>query len=418
MIGMLADNEQLPRLLLDCLHQDPDRVSAAQLAALTHDEWQSLLTLAGEQRVRGRLYRDLKARSLEQAVPPETLQSLRSAYWLTAQRNLVLFGELHRIVTALNALHIPVIALKGAFLATVVYQDLGLREMSDLDLLIAPHDLERAGAILEAHGYAPAFALSVPAAIARKHHLPRFTKRGAAEVEVHWNITQPEKAYTINPTGLWERARPVRVAGVEMLGLCPEDLILHLCQHISYHHVFAFGFRSLCDIAAVIDHYRDAMDWSQVLERARRWRWERGVYLALVLADELVGADVPADVLADLHPGDVDPSLVAAAASQLLTEPAMIDVAPASLARLWRGKGANGATGTILNSLFPPRKRMAVLFAVSEDSVRIFWCYFLRLKDMAAQNWRTVLALGRGDPKLGSMVERKAELLSWLDGKD
>src|SRR5262245_54856896 len=108
---------------------------------MTREEWQLLLALAGVQRVRGILYHRLKSRGCESMIPQELVLALNEAYRHNALRNLVLYRELNRIVTALQARRIPVIVLKGAFLASVVYGNLGLREMNDLDLLVPVPDL-------------------------------------------------------------------------------------------------------------------------------------------------------------------------------------------------------------------------------------------------------------------------------------
>jgi hypothetical protein len=62
--------------------------------------------------------------------------------------------------------------------------------------------------------------------------------------------------------------------------------------------------RPFCDIAETIHHFGSEIDWATVIERAIARKWQRGVYLTLQLAKEMIEADVPAFVLENLRPGE------------------------------------------------------------------------------------------------------------------
>ena len=145
---------EIASLLLDCLHQDESRISAARLAALSPADWQLFLALAKEQKVDSLLYHRLTSRGWAEAVPAEVLSTLQAAYHANAVKNLRLQSELASVVAALHDGEIPVIALKGAHLALAVYDQPALRMMTDLDLLVPTRDLETAAAILEEIGRA------------------------------------------------------------------------------------------------------------------------------------------------------------------------------------------------------------------------------------------------------------------------
>ncbi len=407
-------DENIIALLLACLHQDASRISSDRLTALTLTEWQALLLLAREQQVSALLAHRLKTRGLEVAAPPEIRRELQATYRRNAFRNLRLYSELNHIVTALHAADISVIALKGVYMASAVYENLALREVGDIDLLAPIGDLERATEILEAQGYTPTAPISVPAAMTTLHHLPVFVKPPAANVELHWNITPPNTNYSVAPAGLWERALPARIAGSDVLGLCPEDLLLHLCVHTSYQHLFEFGLRPSCDIAEVIRHFGAALNWLQVVERARRWRWQDGVYGALLLAKDLLGAAVPDAVLRDLRPARFDESLVAIARMQVFTDRHMTDALSINLVQMWQGAGLLGKIRVFWRSLFLPKAQISLVYAVPLDSPRIYLCYIIRLQKILSRYLTLALGLRRGDPMLTAVAQRKADLLDWF----
>src|SRR5262249_35420825 len=128
-------------------------------------------------------------------------------------------------------------------------------------------------------------------------------------VDLHWNIEDDASPFRVDVPGLWERARPVRVAGCDAMALAPEDLLLHLCLHTAYCHgwlPFSGGLRQLWDIAAVTRHYRDDLEWGVVVARARDWGIDTCAWLALVLAKDMTRALVPSEALARLRPATRD----------------------------------------------------------------------------------------------------------------
>ena len=61
-------------LLMNCLHQDQDRLEAAKLETLSIQEWENLIRLATNLRVRLILFRNLKNRGLENMIPEQFLR--------------------------------------------------------------------------------------------------------------------------------------------------------------------------------------------------------------------------------------------------------------------------------------------------------------------------------------------------------
>ena len=76
---------------------------------------------------------------------PETASpALRKAYYDSAARNLLLFEALDEILRAFGSLGLRPVLLKGADFARRLYPDPALRPMSDLDLWVAPDEVNAA----------------------------------------------------------------------------------------------------------------------------------------------------------------------------------------------------------------------------------------------------------------------------------
>jgi hypothetical protein len=406
------------RLLCDCLSQDGGGVSSERLAGLSPDAWPPLLEMARVQKVGALLYHRLVSRGWAGAVPPAALAAARQACRNTAAANLRLYEELAAVAAALRAADIPVIVLKGPHVASAVYGDPALRHMADLDLLVQVRDLERAADVVRAQGYVSQTPYTIGTILRTCHHLPPLIKARATTIELHWNIVPPGLPCEVEPAELWGRATPARIVGVDVLGLAADDLLLHLCLHTSYSDLFGLGLQPSCDIAETIRRHRDTLDWRRIIGCARRWRAARGVYLALRVANELVGAAVPDDVLDDLRPATFDETLLTAASVQILEGVPASWAITRHIASFSTSTSLTRKVGIVLRRLFVSPPELARCYGLAHDSPRVYLYYPVRLRGLLVRNWPFARALRRGDPEVVLTARRKARLASWLDASE
>ncbi len=404
------------QLLGDALNPSV-RLAPGRLAGLTPDQWREWLALADAQRVRPLLWHRLRQKGVAHLLPDETATSLKEALHRNAMRNLRRYGELRNLLAALQAEDIPVILLKGIYLAEAVYGNVGLREMCDIDLLARPGDLKRIAGILAEMGYRSPRHVCPDITVQTDHHLPPLIKPGYATFEIHWNLSRPDGYAAADPEILWARAVPVRIAGCDTLALSPVDLILHLCYHTSYHHRFVFGLRPSLDIGAVVDRFGPAIDWQGLAELAGRLGWQRGVFMALRLARDLVGADIPDALLKGLCPADMPEAIIAVARTQIFSDKEAARPITSHLAALLGTDGLVGKCRIFCRRLFLPRVQMAAHYPVPVDSLRIYACYLHRFIDLLFR-YRHHLNRYRHDDdgRLHLLVERQNCIADWLTG--
>jgi hypothetical protein len=201
---------------------------------------------------------------------------------------------------------------------------------------------------------------------------------------------------------------------VSLLGLSPEDLVLHLCLHTSYQHLFSFGLRPLCDIAETIAWSGHAIAWADLARRSFRWRWNRGTYLALRLAKDLVGAAVPEETLSALRPASFDETLLTTAQSQIFAD-WMKAITPRLLAlrfeKRWTGK-----IREFFHMLFLPKNSIARMYNIPTASMKIYLCYLARFVRLWRVHGRTVLRLHQNDRFFAPASIRQFDLDHWLNG--
>jgi hypothetical protein len=401
-------------LLLECLGDRSNQSDPSRFTGLEAGDWSAVAQLAAAQYVRPLLYHQLRAKRIDRFVPGGILKALGDAYRQNATRNLWLYGKLKRILDHMGAEGVPVVALKGLHLSAGVYDHLALRVIGDLDILVPRKGLPKAVDALSALGYQPLEPFSIHTDLARCHHITQFQDDDRLPVEIHWSITRPNRPYAIEVAELWERVTPTHSLGFEFLGLSPEDLLLHLCLHASYQHHFAFGLRSVCDIAQVIRHFDEALDWQGVRTRAARWGWQRGVYLALRSAKHMLGAAVSEESLRALKPGTFDEGLVHTAAAQVFTDRGFSSSLSNTLVQIFNREAFWERVKHLFKSVFKSRLAMAKQYSLSPNSLKCYLYYFVRIKDVFLRHAPKAWRLQRGDPELCQLALRKRTLSTWL----
>jgi Uncharacterised nucleotidyltransferase len=194
----------------------------------------------------------------------------------------------------------------------------------------------------------------------RHYHL-HYTKKSSVPVEIHWHIARPNRRFTIDIDGFWERAQSNKIAGVEALILSPEDLLLHLCQHMHKHKLIG-GIRPLCDITHVVDYYKDEIDWLEFRTRSFEWGISPYAYLALYLAKDLLAARIPSSFLDGFEPPGFDRSVIDWAKERLLDRECL-SISHNVVQLCWNGHRFKDRLAAVRSTC--PRSRLAVFRVVT-----------------------------------------------------
>ncbi len=407
-------SEKLIDLLLAYIGERADKIT--EIGQLTNAEWEALLRFAMIQGVAPLLYHRLSnAWPVDTQVPEGVLDGLRDLYHRNAFQNAQYYQELSDILKRLQRGGIDVIVLKGAFLTKTVYKTEALRVIGDIDLLVKAADLGQVEKILLEMGYGPTERPSIQAQCARSQHLKPFIKKGAFPIEIHWTLYfKQDCPFEIMVDMLWEQPKPFTVVDVQVLSLSPENLLLHLCIH-AYVNGFV-GMRFLSDIYNTLRYYQDEIDWDDLFQRARQWKAEKVVYIALYLAKDWLAARVPEKVLAQFKPDDFNLGLVAKTI-HVIAE----NINPKfgqNLAPLWRpNKPFRQKLSILLQRIFPPLDELAYIYNVPENSLRVYFYYPVRLKDTLIKYSGIAWRILRGDKEMQAVMtqeNRIAMLRDWM----
>jgi hypothetical protein len=173
------------------------------------------------------------------------------------------------LLTAFAAAGIPVILLKGAAIAHLIYSSPDLRPMVDIDVLIDPANSPQAVEVARGLGFI--FAAGHPSRFAgRMHHLPAATVSRAGfqiVLEIHFDAMSANQAGRLTLTTLAATPQPVRRgAGPEGLALGHTDMLRHLARH-AFEPAHRIRLIHLYDLWRYPVRFHDQIDWRELEAR-------------------------------------------------------------------------------------------------------------------------------------------------------
>jgi hypothetical protein len=277
-----------------------DELAAWGEVACAIPDWDALLAAARRERVAPLLAHALERGQIPPAGPPANVQAaLRREYLATAAKAAILGDAAAGLLSAFARVGIPLIALKGLALAETIYPNPALRPMEDLDFLIRSSDLPAAVRLLAETGYREAW-----------HGFPDFQRAdGLVDVDLHTELLHEGEvptrldAQAIGAEALFAAAQPATIAGQPGLVLSAAHQLLHLCQHLCYHHGLS-GLLRHADILALTTRHPDLLTSGCLGPLAVTRAGRRALYHALASCEHRLGWVLPAGVLDTLHPSD------------------------------------------------------------------------------------------------------------------
>ena len=285
---MRAEDE----LLLQCARTALDSSSAEKIKGLVRGgvQWDYLCDKAIRHGVEPLLFWNLNA-ACPADVPPSTLARLRDDFLSNAQRNLFLARELLQVLKLLGENDIPVIPYKGPLLAISAYENISLRQISDLDVIVHRRDAIRAKDLLLANGFRLIHSLDpLKESIFLQSNCEFALQNSRIVLDVHWEISPKYFHFPFKLEEVWQRLEPVALAGTPVQTLGAPDLLVILCAHGARHVWQRLDW--LCSVSELVRAYPE-LDWDKVTQLAYDLGGERMLWLGLLLAEQMLGTRLP-----------------------------------------------------------------------------------------------------------------------------
>ncbi len=289
---------------------DPDAaVSAAEnLISAGAVDWEDLYERAKIHCIRPQLANLIRKVSSAE-VPDGFREKIDDAYRQNLSLQLRNINEFIKVKQILDDAGIEAVPFKGFSLAHEMYGNIADREGGDVDLYINFRDLDRIMGLMNRGGYMPETSSS-PAFI-------RKMKRESAEynferyegdekvfhVEFHWKIGSTLHGMNISLDDLSSQVVTGTMQGNAFKVFTPSaGLLLALMHHGGKDALVQL--KHLLDIGMILKK-DDRIDWDWVTGNARRYNIEPLVYVAVRMASDVTGIEIPERLIASAESGKV-----------------------------------------------------------------------------------------------------------------
>ena len=361
------------QLLLCCARTKLSKNNQDKIRKLVNNglDWNYVLQMGKAHGLAPLLYYHLHRIDHEHRIPQPIMDQLHNIYYSNLARNLLLYDESSRVLKSFEEKEVPVVALKGIALAELVYKNVALRPMADVDLLIQKRNLPEVMKTLFKLGFEilPQEERTTVKYMNESHFVKRqenLKHLPILIINIHWDLTAPARfkgATKINTQQMISKARPGKVACSNILVMAPEDQVLHVIYHATFQHPF-IGLLQLCDVAELIKLKENELDWQVLVKTSRNGRIATAAYYFLSSSKKFLGAPIPDWVLKALAQNLLKRSLLDtlviksgflikcpthSVASRYLLQTLMLDKMSNTLSLLWK-------------AIFPPLEWLTVYY--------------------------------------------------------
>jgi hypothetical protein len=241
-------------------------------------------------------------------------------------------------------------------------------------------------------------------------------------LDIHWSVDLTITDLPYDMDELWERSAEEVIAGVPVRGLSSEDVLIHICVHLAFHHQYKFaGVRALADVREIVRHAGERLDWNSVLYRAGELGIENTVFLTLRLAHRLLDVALPGFMLEKLI--SLSPELSKGeswAMANIFSEPMTEGALSPFFWEIWRPGSFWRRIKAARRVLLPPKEFISQKYPVSHKSYKTPLYYLMRLKDRFGHYVPALIrVLFREEEMLRLIRQENANIImrDWLAGK-
>jgi len=239
-------------------------------------------------------FRNLEKQNLILKIPASTAEYLKKTHLINLSRNTFNTKAIAVVLSLLNKAGIKTIILKGLALENSVYGSEGLRQMSDIDVLIDRKDCMRARKILIGMGYESLpsksfFHTLILDSIGK--HLPALSRNGTS-IEIHHGLFGKDSENLTRI--LYDSSYEVELGGERAWFPQPQIFFLYLVRHLWRHELYNESqLRLYADLAVLLEKHHEKILNKELIELASEAGMSGALALRLQLLREFWGFSFP-----------------------------------------------------------------------------------------------------------------------------
>jgi putative nucleotidyltransferase-like protein len=271
-------------LIRACVADDRDVAAAV-------DEWLAHVDLGQLDETTLELAGFLYRRMVDLDVDHIARANLAWTYRRTWHRNQMLVFRARPLLARIGEVTGRTLVLKGgAMISSAYHNDLGVRSLMDLDVLVDRHYVEPLVDWALEHGWHIVKGFD-PEDVYIVHHAIDLVYGKEGAVDLHWALLVQGR----NPSRdreLLAKSRPARLGDVPIHVLSPTAQLFHTASHAR-----PLGIRHVVDAISIIVHDGDEIDWSELVDEVIERRSIAYTVRTFDLVEQVRPGIIPAEAL-------------------------------------------------------------------------------------------------------------------------
>jgi hypothetical protein len=236
-------------------------------------------------------------------------------------------------------------------------------------------------------------------------------------LEIHGTILEPGKDYSKKHNTFWNNIEKIAPEKNDLMVFKPEELMLHLCIHLSYRDGFNLDLRHYYDIVKVFEYYGGTFNWGSFIRDAQERKWEKGVYLVLKITEKIFEINFPCIVESLNYETKENKADFINIAIDLMWEYDRSSEKHKATTRYfdYLDKTITGKIKVALRTLFFLKIEVSQMYSLKTHSPKIYFYYVLRLFQLLKKHKSNLLKIG-SDHSFAEYLHKRAILYNWLNG--
>ncbi|MFC1851963.1 nucleotidyltransferase family protein [candidate division CSSED10-310 bacterium] len=226
-------------------------------------------------------------------IDPALQKNIQKQYFHIYIHNQRLFKQAAKLIHQLHQAGFKTMVLKGAPLTLQYYNKLGLRFMSDVDILIPTHQALDCIAFMSKLAWKPVSRKPEKFSVdyVTVSHGHEFHHPDGRKIDLHWHVLH-ECCRPDSDIDFWDAAIPINFSGTNTNALNPADQLLHICVH-SARFGSSIPLRSLVDVLIILNQSPIDLDWIRLLSQAKKRKLILPVRETLFYVLKYLNATIP-----------------------------------------------------------------------------------------------------------------------------
>ena len=226
--------------------------------------------------------------------PEHVDKVLESMYFQVLVKNTQLIGAYDELVFEFNKLELAHIPLKGIhFLKQSFSNDIGIRQLSDIDVLFRAENAEKVHKILLSLGYQSYLTMPIRISKLLRNPTPYNYSKNGVTLDVHYALNRLE-SFDISMTEVWKSA--TKSESTFEYHLSAEDQLIHLCTHAFIHlKIYDLKQISFLDIVTLLSS--EKVIWELLKIKMSQFNCEEEIASILFLTNQYFHSEIPESII-------------------------------------------------------------------------------------------------------------------------